>query len=62
MRDIYEVLREKEEELAKLTQEVDALRLVARLLTADGSDKNRSAPAVDRSREPVMPQRIKDFP
>ena len=60
MRDIYEVLKEKEAELAKVTQEVDALRLVTRLLSAD--DKNRPAPSLDRSREPVLPRGIKDFP
>ena len=62
MKDIYELLREKEEELARVTQEVEALRLVTRLLAANGGDRPRSAPVADRVREVVAPQRIKDFP
>lgn len=62
MRDIYQVLKEKEEELARITQEIEALRLVTRLLAADGSDKNRPSSPPDRSREPVAPRGIKDFP
>ncbi len=62
MRDIHQVLREKEEELAKITQEVEALRLVVRLLSADGPDKSRPAVPADRPRELVVPGRIKDFP
>ena len=61
MRDIQQVLREKEEELARITQEIDALRLVVRLLSAEG-DKNRPAPSMDRSREPAATLRVKDFP
>jgi hypothetical protein len=62
VKDIHQVLKEKEEELARITQEVEALRLVMRLLTADGSDKNRSVPSPDRLREPAAPRGIKDFP
>lgn len=62
MRDIHQVLREKEEELAKIAQEVEALRLVVRLLGAEGPDKSRSAAPADRPRELVVPGRIKDFP
>ena len=62
MRDIFQVLKEKEEELAKIAQEVEALRLVVRLLDAESGDKNRSTPTMERSRELVSPQRIKDFP
>jgi hypothetical protein len=58
MRDIQQVLREKEEELARITQEIEALRLVMRLLATDGADKSRPA----LSREPVAAQRVKDFP
>ena len=62
MRDIQQVLKEKEEELARISQEVEALRLVLRLLATDGADKNRPAASLDRSREPVAPRGIKDFP
>ena len=61
VKDIHQVLKEKEEELARITQEVEALRLVMRLLTADGSDRNRPtvSPALS---QPVAPRGIKDFP
>jgi hypothetical protein len=62
VKDIHQVLKEKEEELTRITQEVEALRLVMRLLSADGSDKNRPMVSPDRSREPVAPRGIKDFP
>lgn len=62
MKDIYELLKDKEEELARLTQELDAIRLVAKLMSADGSEKNRPAPSQERPRELSAPQRMKDFP
>ena len=62
MKDIYELLKDKEEELARLTQELDAIRLVAKLMSADGSEKNRPAPSQERTRELGAPQRMKDFP
>jgi hypothetical protein len=36
MKNVYEVLRQKEMELARLEKEVEALRLVAPLLSEDG--------------------------
>lgn len=33
MKDPYEVLREKEQEIARVKKEVDALRIVAKLLS-----------------------------
>jgi hypothetical protein len=36
MKDIYEVLRQKEAELQKLHKEIEALRVAARLLAEDG--------------------------
>ena len=62
MKDINELLREKEEELAKLTQEIDAIRLVAKLMSADGSEKNRPGPSQERARDLAAPPRMKDFP
>jgi hypothetical protein len=40
MRDVYEVLRQKELEVSKLKQEVDALRVAAPLLS-DGEAVRR---------------------
>jgi hypothetical protein len=44
MRDVYEVLRQKELEVSRLKQEVEALRVAAPLLLADGEaeDEHRS--------------------
>jgi hypothetical protein len=39
MRDVYEVLRQKELEVSRLKQEVDALRVAAPLLS-DGEAEN----------------------
>ena len=38
MRDVYQVLREKEAEVARLRNEVDLLRAVIPLLTDDEDD------------------------
>jgi hypothetical protein len=63
MRNLQELQKEKEAELARLTQEVEALRLVARLLAEDIGDKGRSAPAREASRDQVpVPPRVKVFP
>ena len=62
MRNLQDLQKEKEAELARLTQEVEALRLVARLL-ADSGDKGRSVPSGDASRDSVpVPPRVKVFP
>jgi hypothetical protein len=63
MRNLQDLLKEKEAELARVTQEVEALRVVARLLVEDSGDKGRSAPARDTSRDQVpVPPRVKVFP
>ena len=63
MRNLQDVLKEKEAELARLNQEVEALRLVARLIAEDRGEKGRSATAGDGSRDRVpTPPRIKVFP
>ena len=63
MRNLQDVLKEKEAELERVSQEVEALRLVARLLAADGSEKGRPAVAADNSRDRVAaPPRVKVFP
>ena len=63
MKNLQELLKEKETELERLSQEVDALRLVARLLAENIGDKGRSAPAGDALRDLVsVPPRVKVFP
>jgi len=52
MKNIYEVLREKERTLLRVRTEVDALRLIAPLL-ADGSAEPSSEPSHDQlARQP----------
>lgn len=47
MKNVYEVLRQKEMELARLEKEVEALRLVAPLLSEDKeSSSEMSKPAL----------------
>lgn len=59
MRDINDVLREKEAELARINEELAALRLAARLL----SDGLTEEPRVSREDSPKpAPVRIKSFP
>jgi len=57
MKNIYEVLREKEMNLARLRTEVDALRLVVPLLT-ERSDEH-SAPGADLAWPAPVPERNK---
>jgi hypothetical protein len=46
MKNIYEVLREKEMDLARLRTEVDALRFVVPLLTDRGEDQSVRQPGL----------------
>jgi hypothetical protein len=50
MKNPYDVLRTKEQELMRIRKEVDALRLAARLLDAEdsGAAKVESRPALQR--------------
>jgi hypothetical protein len=43
MKNVYEVLRQKELELARLEKEVEALRVVAPLLSDEGRELNGEA-------------------
>jgi hypothetical protein len=56
MKNIYEVLREKEIDLARLRTEVDALRFVAPLLADRSDDRNddQSAHQPDLAWAPVL--------
>jgi hypothetical protein len=48
MRDVYEVLRQKELEVSRLKQEVEALRVAAPLLS-DGEAKDDHQPTLQRA-------------
>jgi hypothetical protein len=59
MRDINAVIREKEAELARINEELAALRLAARLLSDEPVQESRT-PREDSSKP--APVRIKNFP
>jgi hypothetical protein len=64
MKNVYEVLRQKELELAKLEKEVDALRVAAPLLSDDkdsGAEMPSSKPTL-ASNLPQQPIRIPQPP
>jgi hypothetical protein len=44
MKNVYEVLRQKELEVSRLKQEVEALRIAAPLLSEDGEGGNEKKP------------------
>ena len=48
MRDVYEVLRQKELEVSRLQKEVAALRVAAPLLSDDGETENINKPTLTR--------------
>jgi hypothetical protein len=53
VKNIHEVLRQKEQEVAALQDEIEALRKVLPLLS-DGQDRTgKSASALSRSRQPM---------
>jgi hypothetical protein len=54
MRDVYEVLRQKELEMSRLQKEVEALRVAAPLLLADGEAENYN--------QPTLPRAVNDTP
>jgi hypothetical protein len=58
MKNIFEVLREKELRLARLRTEVEALRFVAPLLTDQNPDgnNNQGAHQPDLAWTPVLPR------
>ena len=49
MRDVYEVLRQKELEVSRLKQEVEALRVAAPLLSEDGEAEDDHQPTLQRA-------------
>jgi len=46
MRDVYAVLRQKEIERSRLKSEVEALRIVAPILSEDGEAENDNQPTL----------------
>jgi hypothetical protein len=57
MKNPYDVLRSKEQELLRLRKEMDALRIAARLLGAEDSriDKTQDQPKLQLQRLVQMP-------
>lgn len=55
MKDVYEVLRQKELEVSRLEQEVEALRVVAPLLSEDGEAENDNHPRLRAVNETPHP-------
>ena len=54
MKEIYEVLRQKELDVSRLQREVEALRVAAPLLLADGEAEDYS--------QPTLPRAVNDTP
>jgi hypothetical protein len=49
MKEVYEVLRQKELEVSRLQKEVEALRVAAPLLLADGEAEEYNQPTLQRA-------------
>ncbi len=49
MKDVYEVLRQKEHEVSRLKKEVEALRIAAPLVSEDGEAENDNQPTLLRA-------------
>jgi len=49
MKDVYAVLRQKELEKSRLENEVEALRVVAPILSEDGEEENDNQPTSRRA-------------
>jgi hypothetical protein len=58
MKNVYEVLRQKELELSRLEKEVEALRVAAPLLSEDKEAGNDNKPTLTASAAPQQPIRI----
>jgi hypothetical protein len=57
MKNVYEVLRQKELELARLEKEVEALRVAAPLLSEENGSAIDSKPTLASSQQPIrIPQ------
>ena len=49
MKNVYEVLRQKELEVSRLEKEVEALRIVAPILSEDGEVEDDQQPTLPRA-------------
>jgi hypothetical protein len=49
MKEVYEVLRQKERDVSRLQKEVEALRIAAPLLLADGEAEDYNQPTLQRA-------------
>jgi hypothetical protein len=58
MKDPYEILRLKETELSKVKAEVEALCIVAPLLSDDGDSGNENLPVTTRWTAPPRPIQV----
>ncbi len=58
MKNVYEVLRQKELELSRLEKEVEALRVAAPLLSEDKEAGSDNKPTLTPSATPQQPIRI----
>ena len=58
MKDAYEILRQKEIELSRVKAEVEALGIVAPLLSDDGDSGNADLPATTRWTAPPRPIQV----
>jgi hypothetical protein len=58
MKNVYEVLREKELEISRVETEVEALRIAAPLLSEEGEEANDDRPTLARSNPPLKPAQV----
>ena len=58
MKDVYELLRQKELEISRLETEVEALRVVAPLLAENQDVSHDDQPTATRSTTPSQPTRV----
>jgi hypothetical protein len=58
MKDVYEILRQKELEISRLETEVEALRVVAPLLSEEQEVNHDDQPTATRSTTPSPPTRV----
>jgi len=59
MKNVYEVLRQKEQELARLEKEVEALRVVAPLLSEEAKEMTGEMPKPTLTATPPVQQPIR---
>ena len=54
MKNVYEVLRQKELEVSRLKQEVEALRVAALLMSEDGKAEKDNKPTLHAINDPAV--------